>query len=137
MAAYATVAQFEDYVEGWVTDDEAALERYLERATLEVDLLLGPWPRDSETGLKVIPAELYGWQADALARATCAQAEYLIEVGPAGRVRPQASRIAGPDFTVEYDLAAGGPAPRLGPKVAGELEPLRALLRPAPVRARP
>jgi hypothetical protein len=40
MATYATQADFELYVEGWVTTDAAALERLLLRAERDVDRLL-------------------------------------------------------------------------------------------------
>jgi len=44
MAEYAVEADFEDYIEGWVTDDSAALERYLVRASRDIDRLVGGWP---------------------------------------------------------------------------------------------
>lgn len=131
MPAYATVVQFEAYVEGWTTDDAAALDRYLERATRTIDRLLGAWTYQSSgayAGLKVDPTKLAAWEAEALADATCAQAEYLIEVGPVTYTRnPGVGRVKGPDFEVE--TKAPGGVPRIGPKVAGELARIRHLRR--------
>jgi hypothetical protein len=71
-------------------------------------------------------------------RATCAQAEYLIEAGDRALVvAPVAGRIKGPDF--EVDNTAGGSvatAPAYGPKLRRELAPIRHL-RQTGARARP
>lgn len=115
MPTYATRAAFEAYVEGWTTDDPAALDRLLERAERDVDYAAGGWPIDPATGLKFDPATLPTWQADALSRATCAQAEYRHSMSEEFMVKAQHSRVSGPDFTVDGEL------PYVGPKVLREL----------------
>lgn len=112
----------------------AAGDRIVEAAERDVDALLGPYPRDPATGLKWDPARLYDWQAAALARAVAAQAEYLVELGPAG-VTPAATTVKGPDFELTFDSAAAA-RPRVGPKVARELEPIADLVRVVGARAR-
>lgn len=139
MPAYATRGAFEAYVEGWSTGDPAALDRLLERASRDVDYLLGPRPAlttGTFAGFKVDPATLEAWQAAALSRATCAQAEYLFRVGDQDTAVGRApSLIQGPDFQVSY--GSGGATARLGPKVAVELAPLRRTFIPTGARARP
>jgi hypothetical protein len=133
MPAYATVAEFEAYVEGWVTDDALALARYLERASRDVDGLLnsyyGPLTTGAYTGLKLDPTRLRSWEAAALSRATCAQAEYLIETGDVAFVTaPLAGRIKGPDFEVETTAPSGvATVSTYGPKLRRELAPIRHL----------
>lgn len=128
MSAYATRAQFEAYVEGWVTDNNAALDRLLERATRDVDNVLGPLPTHragAYAGLKVDPAA-DGWDAvelEALARATCAQALHRFR-NPGGIFdgERRVGRISGPDFAEDY--ADAGSTGRYSPDVALELAPI-------------
>lgn len=121
MATYATQADFEAYVEGWTTSDPAALERLLERAERDVDSAVGRWDRQ-DNGLKFgTPATdneqgLTDLQKDALARATCAQAEYRLAMGEAFFVEAQPENVSGPDYSQT------GALPRIGPKVYDELE---------------
>lgn len=142
MATYATVADFEAHIEGWVTTDSAALERVLVRAERDVDRVLGPLPRDPDTGLKLIPADdLTPAQRAALARAVSTQAYHrLTELGEGtGGTEPARKRVKGPDFEVEYAesaTASSGGTGLLAPGVALELEPLKHL-RPTGARARP
>lgn len=147
MSSYATVADFEAYVEGWVTDDPDALTRLLERATRDVDAVIGPlWPRavDPFLGLKLNPdADLDAVGAAALSRATCAQAFYRFTVvepaqfAAGGEVRKS---VKGPDFEVTYadagaaPVGAGGTG-RYAPELALELAPI-AYLRRTGARAR-
>jgi hypothetical protein len=134
MSSYATAKQFEAYVEGWVTTDEDALARLLERATRDVDVLLGARAtlRSGDyAGHKIDPTRLATWEQEALARATCAQAEYRYELGEAALVgagSEGAKRVKGPDFEVEYPAGPGGGRQRFGGKVANELEPIRHLI---------
>lgn len=133
MAAYATRAQFEDYVEGWVTDNEAALDRLLERASRDVDAVLGPMApltSGAYAGLRLDPTVLRDWEAEALARATCAQAEHRNAVGEEAFVEGSGSvkREKGPDFELEYE-EGGRPSGNIGVKVVAELEPIRHLRR--------
>ncbi len=141
MATYATQADHEAYVEGWVTDDPAALERILQRAERDIDRVLGPIRPREDTGLKLDPAtDLTAAQAEALARAVCAQAMHRMTTrgeGAGGQIEGAKKRVKGPDFEVEYELAtpiAGG-SMRLSEVVAEELYPLRHL-RPTSTRAR-
>ena len=115
MPVYALGADFPSYVEGWTTTDAVALDRLLERAERDVDGLLGDYARQPATGLKLDPAALTTHQASALRRATCAQAEYRIEMGEEFFVQAQYTYVAGPDFQRRGEL------PRIGPKVLPEL----------------
>lgn len=126
MPAYATREQFEAYVEGWSTTNPAALDRLLERASRDVDALLGarvPYATGAFAGFKIDPGLLLEWERDALARATCAQAEYRFTVGEEDMASGQgAGRVSGPDFSVEVPAAGAGGRRRFGPKVATELD---------------
>jgi hypothetical protein len=119
-AAYATVADFEDYVEGWATDDEDVLKRTLHRASRDVDRFVGPcWSMESN-GLRFgdlteNPKKLSDEQRAALVAATCAQAEYRIEKGEDWFVHDQYKQTNGPDF------ATVGRLNRFGPKAREEL----------------
>lgn len=116
MATYATQADFEAYVEGWTTEDAAALERLLQRAERDVDRLLSGVRGTGVGGLKLIPADLETWQAEALARAVCAQGEYAITMGDEFLVRDQYDEAQGPQFRQKGKLS------RIGPKVWIELD---------------
>lgn len=119
MAAYATNAEYEAYVEGWVTDNAAVLTRLLERATRDVDRALGAYAMQTTgtyAGLKVDPATLEAYEKQALSRATCAQAEYRFQMGEEFFVRAQGVEEKGPDFTIK------GRLPYLGPKAKAELD---------------
>lgn len=137
-ATYATTADLEAYVEGFVDEDPAATARLLERATRDVDNVLGPIaPLSSGDyhGLKLDPTTLTEWEAGALARATCAQADWRRRRGEEElAVGRTAKRIKGPDFEEEYaDSGAAGPSGtgtgRYSPQVRLELEPIRHLRR--------
>jgi hypothetical protein len=139
MATYATQADFEAYVEGWETDNPAALERWLLRAERDINDLLGAYaPYDN--GLKFDPVtDLEPWERDQLARAVSAQAYWLISGG--GAVVPTDTqtlkRVKGPDFEKEYFEASQLAAQlgrRYGPRVRAELSPI-AHLRIASARA--
>lgn len=138
---YTSRAAFEAYVEGWVTDDPVALDRLLMRAERDVDALLGAWQPREDTGLKLAPDELLPWEADALSRTVCAQAEHRF-VTTEGALRGETQtaalrRIKGPDFEKEYATSVAAPkAPaRYGPKVRQEITPI-AHLRMLGARAR-
>jgi hypothetical protein len=119
MPTYATSAELTDYV----ADTPAAaslptdLDALLGRAERDVDsILITPVPGGRETtGLRVDPASLPDWQAQALSRATCAQAEYRVTMGEEFFVRAQHDRVYGPDFRTDGQL------PHIGPKVEREL----------------
>lgn len=116
MPTYTDAAAFEAYVEGWVTDNPQALDRLLERAERDVDRMLGAWWPDETTGLKITVADLQTWQAAALSRAVCAQAEYRFKMGEDYFVRGQHQEVIGPDFQ------AKGKLPRFSPKAMEELQ---------------
>jgi hypothetical protein len=136
---YATADDVAAYIPGLVIDDAAGFDELIERAERDVDRLLGAYPRQPSTGLKLEPSRLYAWQAAALARAVSAQAEYLLAVGPDADVTPSPTpaKVSGPDFAIDYVQDGATASAGIAPKVARELEPLRSLLRPRAVRARP
>lgn len=132
-ATYTSNSDFEAYIPGWVTDSPTALTALLERAERDVDAFLGPLPPRSDTGLKLDPDSLQTWEATALSRAVCAQAEYRLLAGES-RLAAGGSikREKGPDFEREFDASTGTGAPGsslIGPKVRVELEPIRHLRR--------
>src|SRR3712207_477511 len=111
MPHYATTDDLDAYAEIDITDP-AFVGRVIDRAERDLDQrVLGPWPVDAATGLKfgqprhagapTNPQGLTTLQIDALKRATCAQAEYRIEMGERFFSRPQRERTKGPDFEVE------------------------------------
>lgn len=140
MPSYATVAEFEAYIEGWQTTNATVLARILERASRDVDRVLGPLPpltAGTYAGLKVDPTTLLAHEAAALSRATCAQAYHRILRGE-GVAAPtrQPVEVAGPDFTLKYNPDdTAPPKGDLAPAVRDELAPL-AWLRQATARAR-
>lgn len=150
MPAYATQADFEAYVPGWVTDNSDALANLLERATRDIDYVLGPLPIRTSgdfAGLKVDPADLTEQHAEALSRATCAQAIHLFRfVEPAATAAAatggqRVSRVKGPDFEQQFELTTApgqraGATGRYSPELAREMRPLE-WLRVTGARARP
>src|SRR5262245_2307703 len=101
-AAYATRAQFEAYVEGWTTEDSAALDRLLSRATDDIDAFLGDYSlieTGTWAGRKLDPATLTFAENRSLYRATCAQAQYRFEQGEEFFTRPAFNQVTGPEFT--------------------------------------
>lgn len=122
--AYATVADVEAYIEGWVTDDAAALNRLIARAEDDVDRLLGPRVPNpgpllspAPDGRAYDPSVLPTKQANALRDATCAQVEYRAEMGEEFFRRPRYDQVAGPDFTTTGK--AGWYAPKAVRTLAG------------------
>jgi hypothetical protein len=126
MTTYATHTDLEAYIEGGSGLDAATADRLLERAERDVDYAAGGWPVvDPTAGLKFTPSALQDWQAAALNRATCAQAEYRLTMGEDFMVKAQYTRVQGPDFRVFGEL------PYIGPKTMRELAS-GGLLRPGP-----
>lgn len=107
---YASVADFEAYVSDRLSLDTPTIENRLAEAERDIDLVVGPIPIDPATGLKFIIGDLEPEDVTALSRATCAQAEYRVEMGPAFFRRPQADKVSGPDFSQEGQLPIVGPA---------------------------
>lgn len=125
MAAYATQADFEAYVEGWVTDNADALGRLLERASRDIDALMGPRGpilSGAYTGFKFDPTTLAATDRKALADATCAQAEFRFDQGEVAFAGyGVGGRVSGPDFAYDAPSPAAGGAVHVGPKVRAEL----------------
>lgn len=125
MPAYATQADFEAYVEGWVTDNAQALARLLERASRDIDNLMGPRPALTDgayQGFKFDPAALTENDREALAAATCAQAEFRFDQGETAFAGyGVGGRVTGPDFSYDTPGPSIGGAAHVGPKVRAEL----------------
>jgi hypothetical protein len=114
---YATQSDFAAYVEGWTTDNGAALDRLLERAEVDIDGLAATVvPADPDAVARRFDVTaLSARDRDVLKRATCAQAEYRFNMGEAFFVKGQYEQVTGPDF------ATTGRLPWIGPKVYREL----------------
>lgn len=128
---YATRTDFENYVEGWVTDDAAALDRLLERAERDVEALFPLLPivvaatAGVYQGHRFWPeAMLADYELAALKRAVCAQAEYRFDVGEETIAGATPTKVTGPDFTVEHAAGPGGARRSYSGKLAVELAPL-------------
>lgn len=122
---YATQADFEAYVPGWVTDDALVLARYLELAERDVEGLFSLLPiitTGAYTGHRFDTASLTVWELRALKNAICAQADYLIRTADEGS--PSIKRIKGPDFEIERELNSAGRRSRFSPDLPAELIPL-------------
>jgi hypothetical protein len=114
---YTTVAACRAYA---ATDvalpaDDTQLGDLIAKAERDVDTVLSPATTRAANGLKLVPGDLAGWQADALSRATCAQVEYRVVMGPEFFIKAQYDSVSGPDFTTRGEL------PRVGPQVYVEL----------------
>lgn len=115
MATYATAAQLADYVldnEDVSAPQGDAAERLLRRAERDVDRVVGPWPILS-TGLRFDPGMLPVTAREALARATCAAAEFRLLVGE--------SELVGDADYVPEQVRLLRAAPRIAPKILEEL----------------
>lgn len=119
MSTYSSYADLQAYLldSSATVPDAPTSERLLQRCERDIDsLLIGFGVPNDSTGLKYTPStDLQTWQAVALSRAVCAQAEYLLTQGPGFFVEGQYDSWQGPDF------AAKGKLPYFGPKVALEL----------------
>ena len=118
MAVYATSADLAEYLSDnpsvEMPSDAPALDRLLLRAERVVDLACGPWPRYAD-GRKFSPPLLDVTQRQALARATCAAAEFEMLLG--------VEHLAGePDFIpsgLQVVSRAASEAPRMFAELAG------------------
>lgn len=117
MSTYATLAELKAYTDLDTGVSDPTLQTALDRAERDVDSIVTPLVAGSReaTGLKLDPASLLDWQAAALSRATCAQAEYRLAMGEDFFIRAQHSTVRGPDFSLSGQL------PYIGPKVFREL----------------
>lgn len=119
MATYASAELLAEYVAGNALvrlPEGEDVERLLERAERDVDRVLGPYPPDPATGLKFDPGELTTAQRGALARATCAAAEFVLAQGP--ELLTGADDGVAAAGSVSYSLR---PAPRQAPRLLEEL----------------
>jgi hypothetical protein len=107
---YATVAEFEEFIADRLELDKPTIEARLFEAERDIDTVVGPIAVIPESGLKFDPDELEDDDREKLMRATCAQAEYRVEMGPAFFRRPQFNRVSGPDFQTEGIQPIVGPA---------------------------
>lgn len=138
MPSYATLADLTAYVEGSVVDDAEAAGRLLERATWDIDDVLGalpPLPSGTYAGLKMDPTTLLSWEAKALADATCAQAYHRFLRGDELFRGGGLKRAKGPDYEVEYGEEATRGTGRYSPDVERILARITHL-RPARARLR-
>lgn len=118
MPAYATRAEFEEFVEGWTTDDAAALDRLLERASNDVDQILGDYVLNETgdfAGLKLDKDDLDYTETRAITRATCAQAHYRFTMGEDFFINPRYRETTGPEF------GTNGTPPRVSSAAVREL----------------
>ena len=114
---YATAAQLRDYTgkTSGELSDTAALA-VLRRAEADIDsLAVVGRPVDDATGLRFNPANLTAGEVRTLMRATCAQAEYRLEMGESFFIRPQHTEVSGPEFTTKGTLG------RIGAQTMNEL----------------
>lgn len=114
MSAYATESEYEDYAG---TDAPSDVERLLEKASDDVDTVLGTYRvlEDGDfAGRKIDPETLDYPASRALKRATCAQAQYRLEMGEAFFIQPSIAS-SGPEFSLEQ------PASHIGPLTWREL----------------
>lgn len=134
--AYATIEDLTAYLRedgiptARIPDDEAA-ERLLARAEREVDRAIGGPPHPTRRR-RLEPSLLTAAQAEALARATCAQASFLLEQ------RPRTLIGADDGLTSIGELAfSARPLPRLGARVLEELAGFGLLARSGTVAPSP
>lgn len=115
---YATVAQLRDYTgktAGELPDEQA--EQLLQKAERDIDsLALVGRPVIEATGLRFDPTALSATEALTLKRATCAQAEYRLEMGDSFFIRGQHGEVSGPEFSTKGTLG------RIGPQTYNELK---------------
>lgn len=123
MPTYATIADLEAYIVGFVAGDPDEDDRLIEKAERDVDQMLGmiPIADDSTTGLKLDPTTLLAWERAALSDAVCAQVEWRILKGDS-RGEAVARRVKGPEFEKEMAVADGTTTRRVGPQVGVELD---------------
>lgn len=116
---------FENYVDGWVTEDAAALDRLLERAEFDIDGLFPLNPvilTGTYAGRRFDPTTmLLPFEVEALSNASCAQALYRFTIGEEELAGTGPTKVSGPDFTVENPVGPDGLRRRYGPNVGLEL----------------
>lgn len=121
MAAYASRADMESEIEGGDVLDNDAMDRYLVRASRDIDRIVGAWGYLSGQVLKfgdlagdLNPRGLTAVQREAVMRATCYQALYRINLddaresasGDADEVASNVKSVTGPEFSITYATAS-------------------------------
>lgn len=112
---YATVADLTAYSLADLPDGVPYLEKILAIAERDVDRAAGYWGVSEGTGLKFDPILMDASKKGALMRATCAQAEYRLQMGEEFFIEAQPVSTSGDDTNF------GGRLPRFGPKAYEEL----------------
>lgn len=116
MADYATNADF--YTYAGLTEaalSAAEVAKLLRLAERDVDRAAGPRHRYPD-GHKFDVPNMDAAQRGFLNRATCAQAEFRLQVGPNFFIEDQRESTSGPDYSET------GRLPRFGPKAREEME---------------
>lgn len=110
---YATVPDLRNYssLVSDYTDDN--LNETLREAERWIDNYLPPWPVLEDTGLKLSPPDMNPQQAIQLNYAACAQAEYILHMGPGFFISGSTS-IQGGDYSEQF-------APKIAPKAKQHL----------------
>lgn len=121
LATYANEGDLTNYASGTAYDNElnAApdIDRLIQLAEPDIDHACGQvWAPNPDGGRLWTPADLDPADAAGLARATCAQVLYRLEMGDEFFVRAQRERISGRAFSAE------GKLPIVGPQAWRELE---------------
>lgn len=115
MATYATATDLADYLSASGVLNhfaDADTEKLLQRAERDVERAAGPGPLLA-SGLRFDPVSLSSSRRTALMRATCAAAEYRLQVGE--------DALVGGDEMLPSELQLVRRAGRQGPKVLEEL----------------
>lgn len=114
MATYALIEDFRDYSSEYADRPDAEIEQALLEAELDVDSYAGFYAL-GDNGLAFIPVDLGTLAQGALARATCAQAEYRLYMGPVFFIEQQQYKEVSGDVTTTS-------ASRYGPKMKQEFQ---------------
>lgn len=112
MPTYATATQLRTYtgLDSTKLPDDAA-NALLNKAEDDIDsLALVNRPALESTGHRFDVATLSTTEARILRNATCAQAEYRLEMGSSFFIRSQHASVSGPDFSTNGRLSYIGPA---------------------------
>lgn len=122
---YASRSQVEDYIGANLVGDTASIDFLLREATRDIDNFIGPSLPRQDDGTTFGDITLPGYtnphgmtdiQLKRISDATCAQAEYRLQMGYDFFVEDQRESVAGPGGMTET-----GKVGRVGPKARAEL----------------
>jgi len=113
MSTYATLSQVRKVYTSSLSDDD--LKKLIDTAEREINMALGNWSLDLETGLKLDPTRLAGFRSISLYRAVAFQCEYHEVKGEAFFIEFRAQTTSGRDFNLQ------GQEPYIAPKASQEL----------------